>query len=733
MVLIEVTKVIVTRNDVWALVEYRSANTSGTFGGKFGCQVGRIVPGQFYKGKITSKRDRQGRSRTHFTGRPAAPKAHALKAQFDIIGVKYARRSALFSHLKLEELLFALEHRKHSRLMAVPTIGRNTVGLLYIAFDQVREELYRGDKLQSAYPNLFAYLSAKQKHALKNWLEEWEKVMEMLKTDPWRIMYDDEYEYFGLHATTKRGEFIKATTSRSRTAMVKAVQRDLGLSDDDPRALRCKAIHAIRNHMTKTGDYWMPLQRFFEITKTSSIEPRWPCVVRDKHIALVRYAQVERFIEDKFSEIRVAFEEPSWNSPPHDARLDEHQREAVRLACTSPLFILQGGAGVGKTTVCKHIVSALHNDVSCAAPTGKAAQRLAEVTGVPAYTVHRMAYMSEQIPLSTTLLLDEQSMQEPEVLACLLNKRSFHQIIFVGDTGQLTSVGPGQFFIDLCASDIPRKELTRIYRADATSFIASNGQKIRDGDVHLDTSPESFVVIPYTTDNAMVTTCSDIYSRTQQMPMVLCNTNAEVANLNGMLRDICNPLVNGTFTDKMDLGYLGPNKYLYKDWRFGENDSVINIANKYITGVVGMEIGGSSKQVPVTKLQVANGEIGKITYIGLAPIKVRTVETAGNVTTKHKDVIRVRFDISGTVVQYSVDEEVREYLRPAYALTVNKAQGSEYDVIVVKSAATWGDKRERFYTAITRAKKKCIVFEVADANSVCIATPKATRKTFLLK
>ena len=173
-------------------------------------------------------------------------------------------------------------------------------------------------------------------------------------------------------------------------------------------------------------------------------------------------------------------------------------------ACENPLFILQGGAGVGKTSVCKHIVKSLKNNVVCAAPTGKAAQRLAEVTGVDACTVHRLAYMSETAPLAPTLLLDEQAMQEPEILAMLLKKREFNKIIFVGDTAQLTSVGPGQFMKDICASDIPKIELTKIYRSGPNSFIASNVQKVRNGNVHLDTSPDSFVIRSYKNDEDII-------------------------------------------------------------------------------------------------------------------------------------------------------------------------------------------------------------------------------------
>jgi exodeoxyribonuclease V alpha subunit len=131
-------------------------------------------------------------------------------------------------------------------------------------------------------------------------------------------------------------------------------------------------------------------------------------------------------------------------------QLDDAQRDAVRQACENPLFVLQGGAGTGKTSVCRHIVESLYSDVTCAAPTGKAAQRLKESTGVDeAFTVHRMFYARKFEP-KVTLLLDEQSMQDLEILARVLQKYRFHKIIFVGDTGQLTSVGPGQFLKNSC-------------------------------------------------------------------------------------------------------------------------------------------------------------------------------------------------------------------------------------------------------------------------------------------
>jgi len=420
---------------------------------------------------------------------------------------------------------------------------------------------------------------------------------------------------------------------------------------------------------------------------------------------LNKFNDIEEFIAKEFEKVRHR-EQPRYKMPAHDVQLDETQRAAVRQACENPLFVLQGGAGVGKTSVCRHIVESLHGDVTCAAPTGKAAQRLKESTGVEAYTVHRM-YYARNLEAKVTLLLDEQSMQDLEILARLLQKYVFHKIIFVGDTGQLTSVGPGQFLKDLCASGVPQVELTHIYRSAATSFIATNGQKIRVGNADLDRSPDSFEVKQYTKDEDIVADAVSIFQQMGSRPMVLCNTNQEIANLNKQLRNQFNPPMGRVTSAPVNLEYISTSAtFRYANWRFALGDSVINVTNKYIN----KPIGGSDRTE--TLLQVANGDIGTISKISSTSIWVR---------------------FSDVSVEYEGPIDYNEYLRPAYALTVNKAQGSEYDFVIVKSVSSWGDKRERFYTAVTRAKKKCIVYEVGSANDDCIRAAPARRKTFLFK
>ena len=174
----------------------------------------------------------------------------------------------------------------------------------------------------------------------------------------------------------------------------------------------------------------------------------------------------------------------------------------------------------------------------------------------------------------------------------------------------------------------------------------------------------------------------------------MCSTNSEVAELNKMLKPIYNPDIGQSSTLEV---HLSTN---YPTWRFHLNDLVINITNKYI-----------EKKKGGTELQVANGETGQV------------------IATLNKQV-QVLFD-SGIQVTYEIIE-MMEYLRPAWALTVNKAQGSEYDhIIMIQKNMFWGGPRERLYTGITRAKKQCILFETHGAVKHCIQKPFEQRITFL--
>ena len=703
MVKFQITKVLQTRGEEWALVKFRNADTDGTCAGNFGCLCHQIVAGQVYTGNLTQKRTRDGKILNRFKGKPDKRVLHQLQFALKVQGVAWKSRAVLCTTFKpIQKLFDVIEHKRWTQLTNLAGIGKSTLQKIKKAYESIHDMIGRASSLNEHFPTLARYMSNEQLEAMMKWMHKpdsdpMQNLIGFLRTDPFRIIYHCEFDSF-TYQNIARGEFIKATKHTSRVKMAEAAATDLKLANSDMRRTRYKAIECIKRYITRTGNFWMSKGVF--LTQFHEISSNWPIVQHENYVTLVKFSDIELFIAKEFECIRNR-EQPQFKLPDADVQLDDAQREAVKMACTHPLFVLQGGAGVGKTSVCQHIVESLFGNVTCAAPTGKAAQRLKEATGVEAFTVHRL-YFSKTIEVKTTLLLDEQSMQDLEILARVLHAHTFHKIIFVGDTGQLTSVGPGQFFKDLCASNINKMELTRIYRAAAGSFVATNGQKIRFGDTNLDTDPSSFEVFPYENDNQLVQKAIHIAETTGARPMVLCNTNKEIANLNKELRQHFNPPSATVTSIPINLEYVSSTtSFRYTGWRFAMGDSVINVTNKYI-----------AKEGEQTFLEVANGDIGTISRI-----------TRETITVRYRDV----------VVQYEGPIDYNEYLRPAYALTVNKAQGSEYDFVIVKSVSSWGDKRERFYTAVTRAKKKCIVYEVGSANNDCIRAAPATRKTFLFK
>ena len=681
MPVIEVTQVLNRSSKTeWTLVMCRKRdNILIKCEGVFGCQNFKIVPGQLYRGTLLPPRNSKYPDTMKFKGHPVLRSQHNLKWALKSAGLSYKDSAALFSHMKpFDNLLNAIKKKQHASLMSAPGIGRKKLQMIYAGYSKISKDLNVLQDMGKTFPKLCEVMDQKQKTALLKWFDHKPKIlMQYIQSDPWRILYDCEYDAFKFEPNNPRITFIRETTFKSRQKMAAAAIQDLKLLQSDPRAKRVECIHIIKMHMNNTGDYWMPLQKFK--SKMGNIQSSWPCIIRDKYVALKKYAQIEKIIEDNLLDLLHDESSERFNGHieiPKSVQLDEHQRSAVYQAIQNNVFILQGGAGVGKTSVCKWIVHALKKKkqvVNCAAPTGKAAQRLTEVTGVQANTVHRLAYKAALTDNNNdlfrgTLLLDEQSMQEPEVLANLLVNTFYERIIFVGDTAQLTSVGAGQFFKDICASKIPRVELTKIYRSGPTSFVASNGQKIRNGDANLDTSPDSFEVIPYVSDHQLVDTARNIYQESGVMPMVLCNTNEEVSLLNPELRKICNPLGSKSHSDPVNLDYAN-GSWRYTKWQFGVGDSVINIHNKY------KEILDAEGKVIATELEVANGEIG-------------TVSNAAG----HN--VSVSFYQSGRMNTYKFNVETEDFLRPAYALTVNKSQGSEYATAIVKSRSSWGDREK---------------------------------------
>lgn len=401
------------------------------------------------------------------------------------------------------------------------------------------------------------------------------------------------------------------------------------------------------------------------------------------------------------------------------------QIEAIKEAICSPLFILTGGPGTGKTTVINGIVSlyAELNDLSLnlndyqgtqfpillAAPTGRAAKRMNETTGLPASTIHRMlgltgreknASLSNKDLEGGLLIIDELSMLDTWLANTLLKAiPNSMQVIFVGDKDQLPSVGPGQVLHDLLAfQDIPKVELTEIYRQGDGSSIISLAHDIKNGELPSDFTQNQkdrsyFQVDAYQIEPAIrqVITRAKQRGFTAQDVQVLAPMYRGVAGIdaiNKMMQEIFNPNDTGKRKEVI--------------W----NDKVYRIGDKVLQLVNNPE------------LNVFNGDMGVITGIVLAKESVDKV-----------DEIVIEFD-SGEVC-YTRNEWNKFTL--SYCCSIHKAQGSEFKMVILPMVNQYQRmlRRNLLYTAITRSKELLILLGEVSAYEKCIHSESIIRKTTL--
>ena len=396
-------------------------------------------------------------------------------------------------------------------------------------------------------------------------------------------------------------------------------------------------------------------------------------------------------------------------------KLSDLQKIAVKSAFSEPLVIITGGPGTGKTTIVKAILNMyvqLHggNDtvlegVALLAPTGKASKRLSEVTNFHAQTIHKyLGYMGEGFfeygkdyqRTDHLIIIDEASMMDlPLAYQLFSSIKTDAHVIIVGDVDQLPSVGPGQVLKDLIDSkEITTIRLNKIHRQAADSKIIQLAHNVNEGLI-----PENFlnkyydrIFIPSDNDNIMnlikewvnlalnkgKTLNQDIQILA---PMYRCKNG--INELNVELQEISNPL-NGN----IELKFLGQN--------FRINDKVIQLVNRSDKGIMNGDIG------IIQDFLFTNGEIN-----GLI----------------------VKFD-SG-LVNYVNDE--LEDLKLAYAISIHKSQGSEFDIVILPLSPSYSFmfKRKLIYTAITRAKKMLILIGEANTFQRGIGLIEAQRLTIL--
>ena len=385
--------------------------------------------------------------------------------------------------------------------------------------------------------------------------------------------------------------------------------------------------------------------------------------------------------------------------------LDEMQQQAIAEAVKNGLLVITGGPGTGKTTTINGIIRYFEMeglDIYLAAPTGRAAKRMTEATGYEAKTIHRMLELTgapeeksgsiyfernAQNPLEAdVIIIDEMSMVDIFLMHALLSAVvSGTRLILVGDVNQLPSVGPGSVLKDIIASgEFPVVELVKIFRQASQSDIVVNAHKINQGvPVSLDNKSMDFFFLKRYDANVIISVVITLIQK--KMPKFV---DAEPYDI-----QVLTPMRKGLLgVERLNVilqQYLNPPSKEKKEKEHGkglfrEGDKVMQIKNNYqleweIRGLYG---------IPVEKgVGVFNGDTGIIKEINT-----------------FAETITVEFDERG-FVEYSFKQ--LEELELAYAITIHKAQGSEYPAVIIPLLA--GPKmlmnRNLLYTAGTRARK----------------------------
>ncbi len=379
---------------------------------------------------------------------------------------------------------------------------------------------------------------------------------------------------------------------------------------------------------------------------------------------------------------------------------EQMQRLAISEALQRGMFILTGGPGTGKTTTLNAIIWIMERQglhVTLTAPTGRAAKRMSEVTGKEAKTLHRLLEASftadeqhtfarnEQHPLDTdVVIIDEISMVDIYLFNSLLSALPFGcRIIMVGDSNQLPSVGPGNVLEDLITTEkIPVVKLNEIFRQSGNSMIVNNAHRIINGQApELRRKDGDFFHLERPNPNDVATLVQSLYA--ERLPktygysplydiQVLCPSkkgNLGTINLNRVLQERLNP---HDFS-KQELNLNG------RILRIG--DKVIQTTNNY--DIMWKKDDGSEGT------GVFNGDIGIITKID-----------------HRESVISIRYD--DRIAEHPFETAAK--LELAYAITIHKSQGSEFEAVIIPTLFVPPQLcyRNLFYTAVTRAKKLLI-------------------------
>ena len=527
--------------------------------------------------------------------------------------------------------------------------------------------------------------------------------------------------------------------------------QQLGIESDAPERFRAGLVHTLFSQSMETGDTYIEardlLAHTIDLLENARQVELNPALVADELAHLIEEDKIQH-VETKIFENSLYFAEEgirsnlirilekgkqeTFDAPKLDSIIeqveqdlgicyDHIQKKAICDAINHKVFILTGGPGTGKTTVINGIIATyatLHKlDLSkkqelpilLAAPTGRAARRMNELTGLPSATIHRHLGMTGDDDTSHLddyldadfIIVDEFSMVDTWLANQLLsNISSNSKILIVGDADQLPSVSPGQVLADLLKIRLlPQTKLTKIYRQGEDSTIVTLASQIQKGIL-----PEDFTdkkadrsyfeatseYIPDMIKKIVAAAIrSGIPAQDVQVLAPMYRGPAGIDQINQLMQDLINP------SEKDQLVFEAP------DCQYRQGDKVIHLVND-------------------AESNVFNGDLGYIT--DLLP---------GKYTDSKQDELTINFD--GNEIIYPRSEWYK--IRLAYAMSIHKSQGSEFPVVILPITRSSHRMLQRnlVYTAITRAKSKLILLGEKAAFDYAAKNTGTARKTYLVE
>ena len=527
--------------------------------------------------------------------------------------------------------------------------------------------------------------------------------------------------------------------------------QQLGIESDAPERFRAGLLHTLLTQSMETGDTYLEardlLAHTIELLESSRQVELDPSLVADELAHLIEEDKVQN-VETKIFENSLFFAEEGIRSnlvrlleKGHQDRFedekilsaisqaeddlgihyDQIQKQAIFDAITQKVFILTGGPGTGKTTVINGIIAVYSQirgldlkkkadlPILLAAPTGRAARRMNELTGLPSATIHRHLGMTGDDDTSHLddyldadfIIVDEFSMVDTWLANQLLSNISSNtKLLLVGDAEQLPSVSPGQVLADLLQiPSIPQTKLEKIYRQSQDSTIVTLASQIQKGLL-----PEDFTekkadrsyfearnehIPPMIERIASAAIRSGIPAQDVQVLAPMYRGQAGIDQINSLMQNLINPV------EKDQLTFEAP------DCQYRQGDRVIHLVND-------------------AESNVFNGDLGYI--VDLLPAKY---------TDSKQDELTINFD--GNEISYQRSEWYK--IRLAYAMSIHKSQGSEFPVVILPITRSSHRMLQRnlVYTAITRAKSKLILLGEKSAFGYAVKNTGTARKTYLIE